>query len=168
MFDSVLIADNLSESLTLMQRDLCWSTEDVLALKQNVRLDRERHALSEPSKTALRMWLADEYRLYNHFSAVHRRKVAELGRRGGVIRHAERLEAINGELKRTCVVAERDKSSQAWWDEEEGKGFKAVAATLIDRSRPWCRPYARQEVFFARDIRNWMRFRGKRKWLQVA
>ena len=41
-FDLVLIADYFDESVVLMKRLLCWELDDVLFVKTNERLDKDK------------------------------------------------------------------------------------------------------------------------------
>ncbi|CAH3161216.1 unnamed protein product [Pocillopora meandrina] len=56
-FDLVLVADYFDESVVLMKRLLCWELDDVLFVKTNERLDKDKATeISDGTKENIKRW----------------------------------------------------------------------------------------------------------------
>ncbi|XP_072051968.1 galactosylceramide sulfotransferase-like [Amphiura filiformis] len=79
-FDLMLITEYFDESLLLLRKLMCWSFDDILYLKQNVRADESRsQSLSEPLKDRIRKWNVADTRLYEYFNQTLWKKIAAYG-----------------------------------------------------------------------------------------
>ena len=76
-FDLVLISEYFDESLILLKKMLCWDLEDILYVKQKVRM--ERKPLNDEIKANILSWSQADLLLYNHFNQTLWRKISEAG-----------------------------------------------------------------------------------------
>lgn len=75
-FDLVMISDYFDESAVLMKRLLCWEFDDILHIKANERIDKERAvALSEGVRENIKRWNKADVFLYQHFNQTFWRKI---------------------------------------------------------------------------------------------
>ena len=75
-FDLVMISDYFDESVVLMKRLFCWEFEDILYIKANERIDKERAVnLSENAKENIKKWNKADVILYQHFNQTFWRKI---------------------------------------------------------------------------------------------
>lgn len=93
-FSLVMIAEYFDESLVLLRHLLSWNLEDVLYIKQNMRMPSSKGNLSEAQLGKIREWNAIDIILYNHFNASLWRQLNELGlacvaREVKLLRHAK-------------------------------------------------------------------------------
>ncbi|KAF0304514.1 Galactosylceramide sulfotransferase [Amphibalanus amphitrite] len=72
-FDLVMITELMDESLVLLRRLMCWSTDDVVSLPKNARFESRRTQLSAEQRAALEEFLSLDVTLYQHF----RRRLAD-------------------------------------------------------------------------------------------
>ena len=74
-FDLVLIADYFDESVVLMKRLLCWELDDVLFVKTNERLDKDKATeISDGTKENIKRWNKADVLLYEHFNQLFRKE----------------------------------------------------------------------------------------------
>ncbi|KAF0307386.1 Galactose-3-O-sulfotransferase 3 [Amphibalanus amphitrite] len=73
LFDLVMIMELMDESLVLLRRLMCWSTDDVVSLPKQERVHSRRTALSDEQRAALEEYLTLDVALYRHF----RRRMAD-------------------------------------------------------------------------------------------
>ena len=104
-FDLVMIMDYFDESLILLKRLLCSEIDDILNVKVNERLDKEKASnLSDRVKENIKRWNKADVLLFTYFNATFWRKIEmegsgfyedlsafrvlrmELGQRNGFIR----------------------------------------------------------------------------------
>jgi len=83
-FHLVLITEYFDESLVLLKRKFCWSFEDILYLKQNVRANTrndqtELRAMTDTQAERTIAWNNADYKIYRHFNDTLWRKIAEYG-----------------------------------------------------------------------------------------
>lgn len=68
-FDLVMISDYFDESAVLLKRVLCWELEDVLFMKTNERLDKERaSSISDDIIENIKRWNKADVLLFEHFN----------------------------------------------------------------------------------------------------
>lgn len=68
-FDLVMISDYFDESSVLLKRVLCWEFEDVLFVKTNERLDKERAvSISDDVIENIKRWNKADMLLFEHFN----------------------------------------------------------------------------------------------------
>ena len=75
-FDLVMIMELMDESLVLLRRLMCWSTDDVVFLPKNARIESRRTELSAAQRAKLEEFLAMDMRLYEHFRVRLVRQIA--------------------------------------------------------------------------------------------
>ena len=69
-FDLVMIMDYYDESLILLKRLLCWEIDDILNVKVNERLDKEKaSSLSDEVKRNIKRWNKADDLLFTYFNA---------------------------------------------------------------------------------------------------
>ena len=79
-FDLVMIMDYFDESLVLMKRLLCWGIDDILHVKLNERLDKEKaRRLSESVQENIKRWNKADVLLFDHFNKTFWSKVKNEG-----------------------------------------------------------------------------------------
>lgn len=69
-FHLVMIVEEFDASMVLLKKVLNWNYEDLVSLKLNSRVSSKKSKISESTRTKIKMWLKDDYKLYNHFRAV--------------------------------------------------------------------------------------------------
>ena len=96
-FDLVLLTEYFDESLLLLRKMMCWSYDDILYLKQNVR-SGVKIPLNQTVQNKIRHHNAADTQLYNHFNATLWRKVADYGPtfRADLEHFRERLDELYG------------------------------------------------------------------------
>lgn len=123
VFDLVLITEHLSESLVLLKHLLCWTTEDVLSFKLNVR--QSKHRIDTGVERLIRSVNWADQILYEHFVSKFNNLVHRFGRKE-MTKEVKELEDRNEEIFKRCVASTsvgehgiveyvlREKSSQCW------------------------------------------------------
>ena len=75
-FDLVMIMEYFDESLILLKRLLCWEIDDILHVKVNERLDKEKASnLSDRVKENIKRWNKADVLLFTYFNATFWRKI---------------------------------------------------------------------------------------------
>ena len=75
-FDLVMIMDYFDESLILLKRLLCWEIDDILNVKVNERLDKEKASnLSDRVKENIKRWNKADVLLFTYFNATFWKKI---------------------------------------------------------------------------------------------
>jgi len=75
-FDLVMISDYFDESVVLMKRLFCWEFDDILYIKANERIDKERAVhLSEDIRENIKRWNKADVFLYQHLNQTFWRKI---------------------------------------------------------------------------------------------
>ncbi|KAI0224862.1 Galactose-3-O-sulfotransferase 3 [Lamellibrachia satsuma] len=79
-FSIVMVIEYFHESLVLLRRLMCWSTEDILYIKRNANQYAEKSKETDPSLVAnFRRYNIPDYALYDHFNRTLWRKIAAAG-----------------------------------------------------------------------------------------
>jgi len=120
-FHLVLLAEHFEESLVLLKDALCWTTEDVVFFRLNVRRSSSVSRLSPELRARALVWNGADWRLYRHFNASFWAQRAAFGEER-LRREVAELRRRNDELRAACV-----------------RGGAAVEATQIRDSGllPW-------------------------------
>lgn len=80
-FDLVMISDYFDESAVLMKRLLCWELDDILHVKTNERLDKEKAVgMSDEIKENIRRWNKADTLLFEHFNQTLWRRIEMEGK----------------------------------------------------------------------------------------
>ena len=79
-FSLVMVVEYFHESLVLLRRLMCWTTEDIIYLKQNERKYINKNNSTNPKLIAnFRRYNVPDYVLYDHFNRTLWRKIADAG-----------------------------------------------------------------------------------------
>ncbi|XP_072311573.1 galactosylceramide sulfotransferase isoform X2 [Eucyclogobius newberryi] len=78
-FHLVLLAEYFDESLILLKELLCWTMEDVLYFKLNVRRSSSVSRLTPQLRAKAQKWNAIDWELYQHFNNTFWNKVEKYG-----------------------------------------------------------------------------------------
>ena len=79
-FSLVMVVEYFHESLVLLRRLMCWTTEDIIYLKQNVRKYINKYNSTDPKLIAnFRRYNGPDYALYDYFNRTLWRKIADAG-----------------------------------------------------------------------------------------
>lgn len=68
-FDLVMIMEDFETSIVLLKQILDWDYEDLASLKLNARMEHYKQLISNETRSKMKVWLKDDYQLYNHFKA---------------------------------------------------------------------------------------------------
>lgn len=98
VFDLILVAERVRESLVLLKDLLCWTTDDVVTFKHNARAAPFRRRLGSQARARLRELNGADTMLYNYF----------------VERLDERIKAFGGE-RMEREVRQLDERTQFWY-----------------------------------------------------
>ena len=172
-FDLVMIMDYFDESLVLMKRLLCWETDDILYVKLNERLDKEKSTiLSAKVKENIRRWNKADVMLFNHFNATFWRKVKMEGPR--FYKDLTAFRRRKEEIKRICL-ANGTRLQRAYHDKFV-KGY-SIRRDLDSNSKRLCENFVRKENDFlaylrkrrmeklrAAEINKWNRIKNETGW----
>lgn len=101
VFSLVMIAEYFDESLILLRHLLSWDLEDVLYVKQNMRMPSTKGNLSELQLAKIREWNAIDSVLYDHFNTSLWRQLKELGLEC-VAREVKLLRRAQEQMVRSC------------------------------------------------------------------
>ena len=119
-FDVVMVADYFDESVVLLKRLLCWELEDVLYMKVNERLDKEKAAtLSEDVIENIKRWNKADMLLFDHFNQSLWHKIKMEGE--GFYEDLATYRRMKAELKEQCFTNEV--TTQRIYGNKMAKGF---------------------------------------------
>lgn len=79
LFDVVMIAEKMDESLILLKEHLCWEYSDIIFFSKNARREEVKPELSVSSLEKLRELNSADVLLYDHFLAKHNEAVLRYG-----------------------------------------------------------------------------------------
>lgn len=100
--DLVLIAEYFEESLILLKDVMCWTMEDILYFKLNMRKSSSVSQLTSDLKAKALQWNGADWKLYQHFNATFWARVEAFGRER-MEEEVEELRRRNGQMKVTCI-----------------------------------------------------------------
>ncbi|CAN9504860.1 unnamed protein product [Ophioblennius macclurei] len=104
-FHLVLIAEHFDESLILLKDLLCWTTEDILYFKLNVRASSSVSRLDPEMRAKALQWNGADWKLYRHFNATFWAKVEAYGAER-MKREVTELRRKNAEMQTICIEGE--------------------------------------------------------------
>lgn len=108
-FDLVMVAENMDESLALVQHQLGWDLDDVVYLVRNARRPEHKVNLTRQERELLYQFLKPDQQIYDHF----RRKLAKQIVDSGVwevTKRAEDLVSRRLQLQEECLAGEIENS----------------------------------------------------------
>lgn len=100
--DLVLITEYFEESLILLKDMMCWTMEDILYFKLNMRKSSSVSQLTPDLKDKALQWNGADWKLYQHFNATFWARVEAFGR-GRMKEEVEELRGRNTEMKAICI-----------------------------------------------------------------
>lgn len=100
--DLVLITEHFEESLILLKDMMCWTMEDILYFKLNMRRSSSVSQLTPDLKAKALQWNGADWKLYQHFNATFWARVEAFGR-GRMKVEVEELRRRNTEMKAICI-----------------------------------------------------------------
>ncbi|KAL9981522.1 hypothetical protein ACROYT_G010230 [Oculina patagonica] len=149
-FDLVMIMDYFDESLVLMKRLLCWEIEDILYVKLNERLDKEKAAsLSESVQENIKRWNKADVLLFNHFNRTFWRKVKNEG--PSFYDDISAFRRRKKEIRQLCLTDEI--RLQHAYHDKFVKGY-SLRNDLTPSSKVLCENLVRVENSFLEYLRN--------------
>ncbi|KAH0626009.1 hypothetical protein JD844_000706 [Phrynosoma platyrhinos] len=101
-FHLVLLTEHMDESLVLLRDALCWSLEEVVAFRHNLRSPRAVSRLRPSEAARLRAWNHLDWHLYSHFNRTFWARVEQFGR-ARMAREVALLQERRAELMRHCL-----------------------------------------------------------------
>lgn len=149
MFHHVIIQEYFDESLVILAKQLCWKLEDMSYLKLNARIKEEISVITNSSRLVLRKWLQADYLLYEHFKNKFL-KTAEKYGKSKLAKNTAKLRILNENLMKKCVVEVSDNKKL---EGEFRTAVDIVQGFIIDKTKPWCVPFARSEPAFTSLLR---------------
>ncbi|KAM9735235.1 galactosylceramide sulfotransferase isoform 1-T2 [Menidia menidia] len=120
-FHLVLIAEYFEESLILLKDLLCWTTEDILYFKLNVRRSSSVSQLDPETRSKALQWNGADWKLYQHFNATFWERVDAYGTER-MKQEVNQLRKRNAEMKAICI---------------EGGGAVEAQKLQSRRFQPW-------------------------------
>lgn len=100
--DLVLIAEYFEESLILLKDTFCWSMEDILYFKLNVRKSSSVSRLTPELRARALQWNGADWKLYQHFNSTFWARVEAIGRER-MKEEVTELRRRNAEMKAVCI-----------------------------------------------------------------
>ncbi|XP_042331097.1 galactose-3-O-sulfotransferase 4 isoform X2 [Sceloporus undulatus] len=101
-FHLVLLTEYMDESLILLRDALCWSLEEVVAFRHNLRSPRAVSPLRPSEAARLRAWNHLDWHLYSHFNRTFWARVEQFGH-ARMAREVALLQKRRVELMRHCL-----------------------------------------------------------------
>ena len=149
-FDLVMITDYFDESLVLMKRLLCWEIDDIVYVKLNERLDKEKaRGLSESVQENIKRWNKADVLLFNHFNKTFWRKVKNEG--PSFYEDLAVFRQRKDDIKRLCVT-NKVRHQRAYHDKFV-KGY-SLRKDLQTSTKALCENLVRMENSFLEYLRN--------------
>ncbi|XP_069998796.1 galactosylceramide sulfotransferase isoform X3 [Penaeus vannamei] len=134
VFDLVMVAERMDESLVLLRHLLCWSLHDVVVFTKNARRQEVKPTLDPQTRQTLRELNSADALLYDHFMAKHRRAVLEFGARR-MADEVSALRSLRDEYFEDCGAREvKGKDSTLKFKEYSGLVSSYVTSNNSDQN----------------------------------
>lgn len=148
-FDLVLISDYFDESVVLMKRLLCWNFDDIIHIKSNERIDKEKATgLSDDVKENIKRWNKADMLLYHHFNQTFWRKIQMEGE--DFYDDLATFRRKKKEIKRLCFTNE--KSHQLYYPKKYVKALN-LKQNLSGETQVKCERITRFEISYLAYLR---------------
>ena len=134
LFDFVLIAERLDESLILLKEHLCWEFKDIVFYDKNVRKVSELTDMPKEMVDQLKVLNSADVLLYRHFLEKHKKAVLQYGEEKMAIQ-VELLKYYKQEYFSKCGITymnEFTPSSMYKEDSDKVIGYTPSCHTCID------------------------------------
>lgn len=149
-FDLVLIADYFDESVVLMKRLLCWELEEILFVKTNERLDKDKASeLSDDTIENIKRWNKADMLLYEHFNQTLWWRIEKEGK--GFHDDLANFRRMKQELRTKCF--EEKPSMQLIYGNKYAKGL-TLRSDLPSDLKQKCGRMTRTENNYLAYLRN--------------
>ena len=156
-FDLVMISDYFDESVVLMKRLLCWEFDDILYIKANKRIDKERAVnLSEDTKENIKSWNKADVLLYQHFNQTFWREIQMEGE--DFYNDLATFRYKKAEMTRLCLTNET--SIQLWFGRKYVK-VSNLKQNLSGETKEKCETMTRFELLFNHHLREKQQFKSE-------
>ena len=150
-FDLIMIMDYFDESVVLMKRLLCWEIDDILYVKLNERLDKDKAtSLSEEVKENIRRWNKADVLLFNYFNATFWVKVRMEG--PGFYEDLSAFRQRKQEINELCLNKGKGNVKQRIYGKKFAKGY-STREDLTSSSKVFCKRFIRTEFDYHKDLR---------------
>ncbi|KAL3199157.1 hypothetical protein MRX96_014121 [Rhipicephalus microplus] len=148
VFDLVMVAERMNESLVLLRHLLCWELDDIITFKLNARQVDFRRLLSNELAAELRALNTVDALLYQHFTQLFEQRVEAFGRK----RMQEELALLE---QRTRFWYQRCVEEEIRADKKDKDIFTDKVLTLIVRnaSSDLCVRMTEPELRFTKRLR---------------
>ena len=148
-FDLVMIMDYFDESLVLMKRLLCWEMDDILYLKQNERIDKEKGTLlTDDVKENVKRWNKADVLLFEYFNKSFWKKIENEGKI--FYKELAIFRERKSEIKQACVTNET--RLQTVYSGKRVKGY-AIRTDLPKELHTLCKKLTTSENAYLRYLR---------------
>ncbi|KAL8176936.1 UNVERIFIED_CONTAM: hypothetical protein K2H54_040297 [Gekko kuhli] len=102
IFHLVLLTEHMDESLVLLRHALCWTLDDVVAFRHNLRSPESVYTLEPSTAARLRAWNYLDWHLYTHFNRTFWARVEHFGY-ARMARETAMLQKRQAELMQHCL-----------------------------------------------------------------
>ena len=144
------IHSRFDESMILMKDLLCWDYEDIVNFKLNARKQSKKVELSDEARSALKQYMASDFRLYNHFQKIFEQKLSEFGK-SRMEQELRILSHANDNMKTKCGLEAADNDHIEGPNKLWGQGM--VAYKTQQESDSQCKNFAISEMNFIEQLR---------------
>ena len=141
-FNLILIVEQFSESMVLLNNHLCWDMDDVTYVHNNIKDKSFKSNISTEARSFLKDWLHADYMLYDHFLKKFNSAVIAYGR-DKMERDVLELETKNSLILEKCAIMQVDNRFLRGQDRLHGNhmiGLKAKNTSLC------CDMYSTAEI----------------------
>ena len=157
-FDLVMIMDYFDESLVLLKRLLGWEIEDILYVKVNERLDKEKaFHLSDRVQENIKRWNKADVLLFNYFNATFWGKVEMEG--SGFYEDLSAFRKRRLKLEQLCFTS-YGTEMQRMWRRKFTKGY-SIRNDLNSSFKYVCNHLIKREDSYLDALR-------KKRWDELA
>ena len=153
-FDLVMLMEYFEESVVLMKRLLCWELSDVLHIKTNERIDKEKVAFSENMRENIKRWNKADMLLYDHFNKTFWNRIQLEGE--GFYKDLAVFQQMKNEMEKTCYSGTTLQMAYS------GKYVKSLALNpnLSQANREKCEKMTRKENSYLEYLRRKQSFKS--------
>ena len=150
-FDLVMIMDYFDESLVLLKRLLCWQIDDILSIKVNERLEKEKATyLSDRIQENVKRWSKADVLLFNYFNATFWRKVEMEG--SGFYEDLSAFRQRKLKIEKMCFTSYGTKMQRVW-GKKMVKGYSS-RNNLNSSLKSFCDNLIKPENSYLDELRN--------------
>ena len=151
-FDLVMIVDRMEESLVLLQRILCWTVDDMIVFRHNVRNVNMSTNTSSGIESKRRLFNVADELLYNYFRAKLARRIAEFGQtemKKQIISLQQSTDAMYHKCVEKAVPMRELEPPKRIWFNNRVLGFKQKQNTSKD-----CGDLTNPELYYTDLLRH--------------